>query len=635
MVTDPAAGRRALADPRGRRGAGRPHQRRAAPRTPAGRTPPSRPTQLGAYLRELRGRCSPQHRLHGVPYGHFGDGCVHVRIDFPFGRRRTAGRRRPRGLPLLRRGRRARWWPATAGRCRASTATAGPAASCSPPMYSADALALFERVKGLFDPDDVLNPGVLVRPAPLDADVRVAAARAATGTGLALAYAHDGGDFSAAVHRCTGVGKCRADLSATGGVMCPSYPATREEKDSTRGRARVLQEMLAPGGPVQRLALARRCTRRSTCACRARAAPATARPGVDMATYKAEVLHQTYRRRLRPAVALRAGPAAALGRPRRAGAAAGQRRDRLAARRAARPLVGRAWTSAATCRRSHRRTFRQLWAARPAAGRRRRRRWRCGSTRSPTTSRPRWRIAAVRVLEAAGYRVQVAGRRHLLRADLDHHRPARRRAERILRPHGRAPWRPLVDAGRPDRRAGAVLHGRAARRRDRAARRPGRGPGRGAAPAPWPSCWPATPGLDAAVAWTGGGRRPAALPPRRRAGLVRRRGAAAPTPARRVTRLGGCCGLAGNWGVERGHHDVSVAIAEPAAAARGDGPARRRRRPGRRLLLPHPARPAGRAGGACTSPSCWPARPGDRPGPAVSSGPTGPRARPSPCARRP
>ena len=96
----------------------------------------------------------------------------------------------------------------------------------------------------------MLNPGVLVRPVPVDADVRVAAAPALR-AGLALAYPHDGGDFSAAVHRCTGVGKCRADLASSGGVMCPSYMATREEKDTTRGRARVLQEMLAPGGPVQ------------------------------------------------------------------------------------------------------------------------------------------------------------------------------------------------------------------------------------------------------------------------------------------------------------------------------------------------------------------------------------------------
>ena len=79
-----------------------------------------------------------------------------------------------------------------------------------PPMYSPAVIALFEQVKGLLDPDDVLNPGVLVRPAPVDgtsAGRRAAAPR----RGLALAYRHDGGDLTAAVHRCTGVGKCRAD----------------------------------------------------------------------------------------------------------------------------------------------------------------------------------------------------------------------------------------------------------------------------------------------------------------------------------------------------------------------------------------------------------------------------------------
>ena len=71
--------------------------------------------------------------------------------------------------------------------------------------------------------------------------------------GLAFAYPHDGGDFTNAVHRCTGVGKCRADLTGSGGVMCPSYLATRDEKDSTRGRARVLQEMQIGTGRMDAL----------------------------------------------------------------------------------------------------------------------------------------------------------------------------------------------------------------------------------------------------------------------------------------------------------------------------------------------------------------------------------------------
>ena len=98
------------------------------------------------------------------------------------------------------------------------------------------------------------------------------------------------------MHRCTGVGKCRADNTAAGGVMCPSYLATREEKDSTRGRARVLQEVvrgeLAWRDPAVHDALDL-CLSCKGCA-------SDCPTGIDMATYKAEVLHQTYRRRLRP-----------------------------------------------------------------------------------------------------------------------------------------------------------------------------------------------------------------------------------------------------------------------------------------------------------------------------------------------
>ena len=113
-------------------------------------------------------------------------------------------------------------------------------------MYS-PALDTFAQVKRIFDPGNTLNPGVIADPAgdgpaKLDADLRVPAARPLR-TGLGFAYSHDGGDFATAVHRCVGVGKCRADTTATGGVMCPSFLATRDEKDSTRGRARVLQEL--------------------------------------------------------------------------------------------------------------------------------------------------------------------------------------------------------------------------------------------------------------------------------------------------------------------------------------------------------------------------------------------------------
>ena len=97
----------------------------AGRRTPAGRTPPSRRSGWAPTCASST-RCSPQHGLQGVPYGHFGDGCVHVRIDFPFGPGEPAAA--PRTAPSSRTP--PGWSPATAARCPASTATAGPAASC-------------------------------------------------------------------------------------------------------------------------------------------------------------------------------------------------------------------------------------------------------------------------------------------------------------------------------------------------------------------------------------------------------------------------------------------------------------------------------------------------------------------------
>ena len=166
-----------------------------------------------------------------------------------------------------------------------------------PAMYSAEAIEVMAAVKAIFDPGNTLNPGVLVDPVPLDADLRVPQARPLA-RGLGFAYSHDGGDLSAAVHRCVGVGKCRADTTGSGGVMCPSWLATRDEKDSTRGRARVLQE-LANGSLVHGFAAAELAESLDLClSCKGCSSDCPA--GVDMATYKAEVLYQRYRRRPRP-----------------------------------------------------------------------------------------------------------------------------------------------------------------------------------------------------------------------------------------------------------------------------------------------------------------------------------------------
>ncbi|MGW1719805.1 FAD-binding and (Fe-S)-binding domain-containing protein [Streptomyces sp. NPDC002156] len=248
------------------------------------------PAQLGGYLRAFDTLLA-EHGLTAMPFGHFGEGCIHVRLDFPFDR--------PDGTAAFRRFliEAADLVAAHGGTLSGEHGDGRARSELLPRVYSRRVLDLFAEVKSVFDPDGILNPGVLVDPRPLDADLRVPTARPPAQP-LALLYPADDGDFSAAVHRCTGVGKCRSVAQGPGTVMCPSYAATREEKDSTRGRAHVLQEMLngeLVGGwsaPAVAEALDL-CLGCKGCA-------SDCPTGIDMAAYKAEALHQKYRGRPRP-----------------------------------------------------------------------------------------------------------------------------------------------------------------------------------------------------------------------------------------------------------------------------------------------------------------------------------------------
>ena len=235
---------------------------------------------LGSYLRDFD-RLLSDHGFDGLPYGHFGDGCVHVRIDFPL----TEGDGAEVYQTFVKEA--AQLVAGYGGSLSGEHGDGRARSELLPVMYSAAAIELFGQVKAAFDPGNVLNPGVLVDPQPVNADLRAAA----------LVGRFD--EFAQAVHRCSGVGKCLANTTAGLGVMCPSYQATREEKDSTRGRARVLQEMIN-GGVVrqgwrspevhQALDLCLSC---KGCA---RDCPT----GIDMAWYKSQVLDHTYRRKIRP-----------------------------------------------------------------------------------------------------------------------------------------------------------------------------------------------------------------------------------------------------------------------------------------------------------------------------------------------
>ncbi len=266
----------------------------------AGRTPAGRqawpgwedaavpPANLGAYLREFE-TLMASFGVTGLPYGHFGDGCIHVRIDLPLDRGSEVFREFivEAAHLVVRHG----------GSCSGEHGDGRSRSELLPVMYSDTTLALFAAVKELFDPDDLLNPGVLVRPQPIDADLRRPMATPIPATG-GFSFGQDDGDFTNAVHRCVGVGRCRADTRVAGGTMCPSYLASRDEKDSTRGRARVLQE-LANGSMITGWSSPEVEESLDLClSCKACSSECPA--GVDMARYKSEVLYRRYRHRLRP-----------------------------------------------------------------------------------------------------------------------------------------------------------------------------------------------------------------------------------------------------------------------------------------------------------------------------------------------
>jgi Fe-S oxidoreductase len=246
------------------------------------------PERLGEYLRGLDALLRKYDYTTAL-YGHFGQGCVHTRIDFEL--RTPEGRRAFRAFledaaDLV---------GSLGGSLSGEHGDGQALAELLPRMYGDQLVQAFEEFKAIWDPDWKMNPGKVVRPNALDADLKLAVPLPAPET--AFAYPHDGGDFRHAVTRCVGVGRCRKP--GGDGVMCPSYVATREEEHTTRGRARLLFEMLA--GDVTENGWRSREVEEALDLCLACKGCTNDCPAdVDMPTYKAEFLHHRYAGRLRP-----------------------------------------------------------------------------------------------------------------------------------------------------------------------------------------------------------------------------------------------------------------------------------------------------------------------------------------------
>jgi FAD/FMN-containing dehydrogenase/Fe-S oxidoreductase len=365
--------------------------------------------RLGDYLRDLRKLYEEFGYASDVGpslYGHFGQGCVHTRI--PFDLYSTEGVATYRRFLEAAADLVASYGGSLSGE-HGDGQTRGELLGR---MFGPEVVSLFEEVKSVFDVQDRMNPGKVVRPARLDEHLRLGGAWSPKDLKpLYFGYPDDGHSFAQAANRCVGVGKCRKHENDGGTVMCPSYQVTGEEEHSTRGRARLLFEMLDghPDGPVtdgwrstevrDALDLCLACKGcKSDC-------PAN----VDMATYKAEFLAQHYRHRLRPRADYALGwlPAAAnaVARMHAAPAVNALTRRRALARLATRAagLEDRPIPAFAP------ETLQQWWShrPRPAHGAPHRGRVLLWPDTFTNAFHPEVGHAAVEVLEAAGWEVEI------------------------------------------------------------------------------------------------------------------------------------------------------------------------------------------------------------------------------------
>jgi FAD/FMN-containing dehydrogenase/Fe-S oxidoreductase len=255
------------------------------------------PEQLGSYLRRLAALYEEFGYASDTGpslYGHFGQGCVHTRIPFDL---YTAD-----GVATYRRfmSRAADLVVELGGSLSGEHGDGQSRGELLPKMFGPELVRAFGELKAIFDPTNRMNPGKVIDPEPLDQHLRLGADWApATPQDLHFQFPHDGGSFAQAANRCVGVGRCRQHTNSRGQVMCPSYQVTMEEEHSTRGRARLLFEMLDGHGdsPIQD-GWRSSAVKQALDLCLACKGCKTDCPAnVDMATYKAEFLAHHYQGR--------------------------------------------------------------------------------------------------------------------------------------------------------------------------------------------------------------------------------------------------------------------------------------------------------------------------------------------------
>ena len=247
------------------------------------------PERLGDYLRDLR-KLMEKHGYNCALYGHFGHGCVHTRIDFDF--RTHNGIRNYRAFiedaaDLV---------VSYGGSLSGEHGDGQSRAELLPKMFGEELVQAFREFKSLWDPEWKMNPGKVVNPYKIDENLRLGADYKPWRPETHFEFPDDEGIFANATMRCVGVGKCRRH---EGGVMCPSYMVTLEEKHSTRGRAHMLFEMLQ--GEVVDGAWRDEHVKEALDLCLScKGCKGECPVNVDVATYKAEFMSHYYEFKPRP-----------------------------------------------------------------------------------------------------------------------------------------------------------------------------------------------------------------------------------------------------------------------------------------------------------------------------------------------
>ena len=250
------------------------------------------PERLGDYLRAIT-RLMAEYSFSSPLYGHYGQGCVHMRVNFDF--------HSAEGIRAFREfiERAADVVISFGGSLSGEHGDGQARAALLPKMFGPELINAFSEFKALWDPDNRMNPGKLSDAArvydPVE-NLRHSSAASPLAFEPNFVFAKDEGSLEHATERCVGVGTCR---NTEGGVMCPSYRATGEEQHSTRGRAHLLWEMLA--GSLRNEGFQSSAVHDALDLCLScKACKSECPVQVDMAAYKSEFLAQHYKGRLHP-----------------------------------------------------------------------------------------------------------------------------------------------------------------------------------------------------------------------------------------------------------------------------------------------------------------------------------------------